>query len=336
MRILLLLLLAFTATFSTGMAKTPDSPDRERRDRSVDPFLKASIGLYPKNCSATIIYYNSRTKTAYALGCAHCYKELKGKAPTARTYFVGNKREIRDFHTVVIAMDAAHDLCLVSFKPNFEPHWVPVARSTSPFYKPTETRSEQRVIVSGRDAGLPSGDRRPSVYEAFIRKANSDWWMESKQSQSRGGRSGGGVMTEDAKWLIGVVHGSHKENAKHGYWIPLHRIHQFLNKHKYGWLAGVPRYAVHQIPIVDHSGRRLSKESYIPLPGHNDNYKYQEEGKNATYQSRSYSGYRSSSNFRIQMDWKRKQGISRQSSNRFYEEPSQQNGLRWEDRYRRR
>ena len=336
MRILFLTLLAFAAFFSTGMAKTPDSPERERRDQNVEPFLKAAVGLAPKNCSATIIHYDIKTKTAYALGCAHCYKELKGKNPVVRTYFVGDTREIRDFHTVVIALDARNDLCLVSFKPNFEPHWVPVGRETSSFFDPDTADAGQRVIVTGRDAGLPSGDRRPSAYEAFVRKPASSWWMESKQSDSRGGRSGGGVMTDDAQWLVGVVHGSHKEDAKHGYWIPLNRIHQFLKANKHGWLIGIPRYAAYKIPVVDHTNRQSYSETYIPIPNHNEEFQYRAKGKNATYQSRSYSSYRSGSDFSFQMDWQREQRASRQSGYRFYEKSPEPHGLRWEDRYRRR
>tara|TARA_Y100000034_G_scaffold136971_1_gene217772 strand:- start:10245 stop:11177 length:933 start_codon:yes stop_codon:yes gene_type:complete len=245
---------------------SPQKPERERRDQGVDPFLKVSVGAeIPHSCSGTLIYY-SDDGYAYVIGCGHCHGSVGSKVRII-TYFVGDTRETRKFDGVVVAISQKEDLCIMKFKPDFEPNWVPIGQKDSPFFKPSGAPKGQRIVVTGRDAGLPSGNRDPAAYEAFIRETNDDWYLRSRQSQSRGGRSGGGVMTEDCRWLIGVNHGrgSTVRGIGHGLWAPLHRIHRFLEANQLEWLLDVQSGA-RTIPIVDHEGGRSFDRLYIPLP----------------------------------------------------------------------
>jgi hypothetical protein len=243
---------------------TPENPERERRDTAVAPFLAPAIGTEgTKSCSGTIVYYDGLKATAYILACAHCY-ENKAERPKVRTYFADGKREVREFRGTIIAIDQEEDLAVITFHPNFIPDWVPIAPKDSRYFRPSEAPIGHRIVVTGRDAGLPDGDRRPAAYEAFVREDDDDWYLESKQSQSRGGRSGGGVMTTNRQWLIGVNHGrvENKQKMGHGLWAPLHRIHKFLEENNLAWLANVGDIPRH-LPIVDQTGNKYP-QGYLP------------------------------------------------------------------------
>lgn len=245
---------------------TPSNPERERRDQGVTPFLAPAIGTEGSySCSGTIVYYDEPNATAYILGCAHCYRG-KSEKPTIITYFVNGKREIREFKGKVIAINQSEDLAVLTFQPDFIPDWVPIGPADLNYFKPTQSPVGRRIIVTGRDAGLADRDRRPAAYESFIRKDNDDFYLESIQSQSRGGRSGGGVITVNRQWLIGVNHGraSTVDGIGHGLWAPLYRIHRFLKENDLDWLitvGDVPSY----LPIVGID-QRHTPNRYVPRP----------------------------------------------------------------------
>jgi hypothetical protein len=270
-------LLANPPPSSSTPVTTPINPERERRDVGVTAFLEPAIGTEGRtSCSGTIVYYDGPKATAYILGCAHCYKGLSEQLKV-RTYFVNGKREVREFRGTIVAIDPKEDLVVITFQPDFIPNWVPIGPKDSPYYHPTEAPIGRRIVVTGRDAGLPDKDRRPAAYEAFIREDDHDRYLESRQSQSRGGRSGGGVMTTNRQWLIGVNHGrgpTAKEMG-HGLWTPLHRIHKFLKANDLEWLANVGDTPRH-LPIVDDRGnkyptgyipRLIPSNQYTPLDG---------------------------------------------------------------------
>lgn len=243
---------------------SPEKPERERRDEIVDPFLRVSIGTEGSfSCSGTICYYDENTAKAYILCCGHCYKS-KNERPKVRTYFVNGKRQINEFKGTILALDHKNDLAVISFEPDFIPDWVPIGPKDSPFYYPTKAPVGERVVVTGRDSGLSDGNRNPAAYEAFIRKVNDDWHLESIQSQSRGGRSGGGVMTTNRQWLIGVNHGrgSTQDGIGHGLWAPLYRIYPFLERNGLIWLTEVGNIP-NKIPIVDELNHKYP-DGYIP------------------------------------------------------------------------
>jgi len=249
----------------------PENPERERRDEGVYPFLTPSIGTEGRtSCSGTIVYYDARQATAYTLACAHCYRI--NERPKVRTYFVDGKREIREFPGTIVAINADEDLAVITFHPDFVPNWIPIGPKDCQYYRPTEAPVGRRVVVTGRDAGLPDKDRRPAAYEAFIREDDNDRYLESRQSQSRGGRSGGGVMTTNCQWLIGVNHGrtSTKEGVGHGMWVPLHRIHKFLEDNDLEWLGEVSEL-YRKIPIVNKTNKKYP-DGYIPRFVPNNQY----------------------------------------------------------------
>ena len=242
---------------------SPDNPERERRDAQVTPFLTVAIGTEgTKSCSGTICYYDDKTGVAYAIACAHCYTE--SEECTVRSYFVNGRRKVKYSKAKVIAHDEYNDLSMITFKPSFVPDWVPLGLRESPFFYPSRAPNGVRVIVTGRDAIPDKNDRRPAAYEAFIRRTNDNWYLHSRQSQSYGGRSGGGIMTTNRQWLIAVNYGRDEtvNGIGHGLWMPLHRIHKFLKQNDLYWLTKVgnmPQW----IPV---KGNQRYHKGYMPIP----------------------------------------------------------------------
>ena len=251
------------------LVTSPERPERERRDEGVLPWLEVSVEVF--RGSGTIVYYDERSNTAWVLTCAHVfYSDQDTGKFKIRVFYVDGEYEKRQYPAKLIARDSRNDLAMMTFKPDFKPKWIAIGPKDSPFYDPTRAPVGKRVVVTGRDGGT-----EPAAYEAFVRTPDHQdgWYLESRQSQSRGGRSGGGVMTTDRRWLVGVNHGRANtvNGIGHGLWMPLNRIHPFLQRHKLDWLIKVGNLARH-IPIKNHDGRKFPSD-FIPYPTLPDLYK---------------------------------------------------------------
>ena len=84
----------------------------------------------------------------------------------------------------------------------------------------------------------------------------------TEKNGPRGGRSGGGVFTDDGQ-LIAICS---RGGGGYGYWSALSQIHKFLKEEKMGFvLEGAA--SARLIPVVDTKDPRLRFPSdYVPLP----------------------------------------------------------------------
>jgi hypothetical protein len=83
----------------------------------------------------------------------------------------------------------------------------------------------------------------------------------TQKNSPRGGRSGGGVMTDNVE-LIAIC--SRGGNG-YGYWSSLNQIYKFLRKEKLDFLLETP---VRKIPIKDmNNAQGTYPRDYIPIPG---------------------------------------------------------------------
>lgn len=221
--------------------------------------------------SGTMSYYDSKNNWMYVISCGHLFSQGMGTAdhykrnPSKRTIevFYNNEKKlskVKSFQAEVLChvwQNNVHDVSLMRFKPDWEHPWVaPVV-------------PKNFVLQKGKGYHNCGCDGRSETahYLVTFSHANMRSGVEElicTNNVARGGRSGGGLMTDDRK-LFGIT--SRSDRTSTSYYTSYKQIHDFLTKQGFDFVLQDSSSAARQIPIIDRNGPQGDyPDDYIPLP----------------------------------------------------------------------
>jgi hypothetical protein len=222
--------------------------------------------------SGTICYYDSQKNLAYVISCGHLWD--KGALSAAQALqknitceidvFYHNEQKLPNPKTYQAKLlfyshlDGA-DYSLMSFTPDWQPDYAPIA----PLNFPIPKGSKQHSIGCDKVTEVAN-------YEIEIIGIQGDDLVTFRNSP-RPGRSGGGLLTNEG-WFIGICWGTEfRDGSGKGYFTPLSVIHAGFQKNGYGFILGqsLPSNELaRKIPIRDRTGPQVEyPKDYVPLPG---------------------------------------------------------------------
>jgi len=250
------------------------TPGWEERGEQYAKWLAPSVRITKNGSggSGTICYYDSSENWAYIISCGHLFSngykshEECLKSPETRKVEVFYHNSIKlDKPEVYEAEVLCHvnylnsgvyDVSLMRFHPKWENPWIcPIA--------PLNYQLEKRKYYHscGCD-GLREVAHYLVKYEAesFTNDGLSE--IITSDNNPRGGRSGGGVMTDDVR-LVFICSRGNRSNA---YWTSLKQIHTFLKKEGFEDVLN-GRTLANKIPIIDRNNPQGKYPiNYIPSP----------------------------------------------------------------------
>ena len=193
-------------------------------------FLAASVKIGVSNASGsgTIVYYDSKTKIAYVATCGHLWtpgimeveagkkKALKCKVIT---WYHNDKKldapKTYDADVIFYSYIDGQDTALISFKPDWEPNYFPLGPADYTY----------KVGQHGHSCGCDAGSEVAHYDIKFLGIQGAD--LVTTENSPRPGRSGGGLMNDEGKY-IGTCWGTqYRDGTGKGYFTPLSVIHKF-------------------------------------------------------------------------------------------------------------
>lgn len=247
----------------------------EQRGPEFRKFLAASVKISVSGASGsgTIIYYDQQKNTAYVATCGHLWSRGTMSAEEGRRrnlrckvivwYHNDTKLESTktyDANVIFYSHVSGADTALVTFQPDWQPEYYPIAPSNYDYKKGA------RVHSCGCDGG-----REVAHYDVEIIGIRGRDLVTFRNSP-RPGRSGGGLM-DDNGYYIGTCWGTSSYSGDgEGYFTPLSVIHTVFRQNGYEFLLAIePGGSVaRQLPIVDRVGPpQQYPKDYIMLPGKN-------------------------------------------------------------------
>lgn len=219
--------------------------------------------------SGTICYYDEAENWAYVISCGHLFsngyksfEEYKKKPGTRKVeVFYHNEKkldkpDVYQAEVLCHVCNMPYDVSLLRFKPRWKDPWVcPIAP------KDYKLEPQKEYHSCGCD-GLTEAAHYMVTYLEEKQRGEVTEIITSNKNGPRGGRSGGGVMTDDYQLVFICSRG----DSGHAYWTSLQQIHTFLAKE--GFQAVLDgRTLANQIPIVDRNGPQGKYPgNYIPTP----------------------------------------------------------------------
>ena len=231
----------------------------EERGEQWAKWLSPSVMVTSYNGgggSGTICHYDG--EYAYVISCGHLYpsgrrsfNDLKDNPIYKKiTVFYHNEKKLdspREYKGETLCYvqylrNNVYDVSLLRFKPDWDNPWVvPIA--------PIDYKLEKNKYYHscGCDGLTP-------VAHYLVRYLSEDIVGNISQiittdNNPRGGRSGGGVMTDDGKLLFICSRGG----GGYAYWTSLKQIHNFLNEEKFSFVLNNFQFA-QKLPIIDKIG----------------------------------------------------------------------------------
>lgn len=247
------------------------SPGWEERGVEFIKWLSPSVRI--GGGSGTMCYYDSETGWMYVISCGHLFQrgrmsredyEKKRVVKTVEVFYHNSKKLniISKYEAEVLAHvwgdsdSDIFDVSLMRFKPDWKDPWfLPIA---SLDFQYRESDLYRSCGCDGRS------EVAHYVVEFMGEKKNGTTTELMTQSNGpRGGRSGGGLFTDDGQ-LIGICS---RGGRGYGYWSSLNQIHEFLKKEKFDYILQ-PTNLARKIPVVDEKVPDMKfPDDYIPLPG---------------------------------------------------------------------
>jgi hypothetical protein len=239
----------------------------EQRGIEYRKYLSASLKISVNGGagSGTIVFYDKKTNTAYVASCGHLWQpgtlsstKAKEKKITCKvTTWYHNEEKLKEpktydadlnFYSFVDGCDTS----LVSFHPDWEPNYFPIA-SKDYIYQEGE-----QVHSLGCD-----GAKEVAHYNVEIVRIDGGNLVTIRNSP-RPGRSGGGLM-DNNDYYIGTCWGTTDlDGSGQGFFTPLSVIHEFWSKNGYSWLlVGAD---AKKIKIVDGKNNKMIDEDLILVP----------------------------------------------------------------------
>lgn len=244
----------------------------EERGEEYNKFLAVSVQIKapsgPGSSSAgsgTIIYYNKKENIAYVATCGHLWNEgemtySQGKIKKMKCKVITwyhNEIKLKtpaEYEAEVIFYSYVRgcDTALVTFKPDWNPSYYPIAPKDYNYVK------GKKVHSLGCD-----GAKEVAHYNVEILGIR-DKNLVTVQNSPRPGRSGGGLMDEN--FYIGTCWGTSAfDGTGQGYFTPLSVIHEYWSKNEFDWLLKVNK---RKIKIINRNTNKeeIFDEDYILTP----------------------------------------------------------------------
>jgi len=249
------------------------------RGQHVARWLEPGVRIQVTDAlgSGTIIFFDRRDGFAYIQSCGHLWdgnmsaEEGKKRGVTCKVfvqYKEGKKlTEPIAYPATVLFYNnnnkdphLCQDVSLLRFKPDFEPNYFPVA--------PAEYQVQQGQIL--HSVGCDHGSEVAHYGVRIIGERGEQWTdLVTTENSPRPGRSGGGLISDDAVY-VGICWGTTQVDGKgNGYFTPLRTIRFYNETNGYGWLNDVRGLGspARRLPIIDRNNEQLKYlEGYIPLP----------------------------------------------------------------------
>jgi hypothetical protein len=245
-------------------------PGWEERGPEFIPWLAPSVRI--NGGSGTMCFYDPQDNWMYVISCGHLFKdgyysrEYYKKNPKSITVEVfyhndkklsqwkGYKAEIVCHVCEVWGSNGIWDVSLMRFHPDWEnPVFAPIA-------------PEDYKMESGKMYHSLGCDGRSEVAHYLVefvneRQRGAVTEYVTVKNAPRGGRSGGGVMTDDVQ-LVAICS---RGGGDYGYWSSLNQIYKLLRREKLDFILETP---ARKIPIKDmNNPQEEYPKDYIPLPG---------------------------------------------------------------------
>ena len=246
------------------------APGWEERGPEFRKWLAPSVRI--GGGSGTMVYYDPKTGWMYVISCGHLFDrgrkssedyEKTGAKKTIEIFYQNNKKlnMVRKYEAEVIAHvwgdnnSSVFDVSLMRFKPDWKDPWcLPIA--------PVNFKYERGKYY--HSCGCDGRSEVAHYLVQFVEERDNGTITEvvTEKNGPRGGRSGGGVFTDDGQ-LIGICS---RGGGGYGYWTSLNQIHKFLKEEGFDFIIGTSA-AARLIPIVD-TDRPDQKfpSDYIPIP----------------------------------------------------------------------
>jgi hypothetical protein len=243
----------------------------EQRDAQYRRWLSNGLKISTSGASGsgTIVYYNPDDGWAYVQSCGHLWggnmdgEEGKRRNRTCEVIaWYHNDKKLNSKRTykaevLYYSNSRGRDISLMRFKPDWEPHYLPIAPEDWSY------RKGERLHSVGCD-----GAREVAHYDVETIGLRSGDWPDlvTTRNSPRPGRSGGGLSTND--YYVGICWGTSDYSGDgNGYFTPLNTIREFNERNGYGWLNDVGHSLARQIPVIDRNNPQGKyPRNYIPLP----------------------------------------------------------------------
>ena len=239
----------------------------EQRGIEYRKYLSASLKINVKNGagSGTIIFYDKKNNTAYVASCGHLWQpgvlnsdKAKEKKITCKvTTWYHNDVKLEEpknyeaelcFYSYVNGCDTS----LISFHPDWEPEYFPIAPKDYVYKEGTMAHS----------IGCDSA-KEVAHYDVEIAGIVGKNLVTVRNSP-RPGRSGGGLI-DNNDYYIGTCWGTTDfDGSGQGFFTPLNVIHDFWSMNGYSWLLA--RADATKIKIIDGYDRKIIDEDLVLVP----------------------------------------------------------------------
>lgn len=235
-------------------------------------FIKwNSTGVRIGGGSGTLSYYDQESNFMYVVSCGHLFNQGKGTAAYYRSnpkfvtveVFYHNEKKLSQpeaYKAEVLChvwQSSIYDVSLMRFKPKWENPWTyPVAALD---YEMQANSYYHNVGCDGRS--------EVAHYLVKFSQTNIRNGVEELiciENVARGGRSGGGLLSDDGK-LVGIT--SRSDRVSTSYYSSFKQIHQFLQEQGFEFVLQGSNDWARDLPILDRNNPQGNyPRDYIPLP----------------------------------------------------------------------
>jgi len=246
--------------------KTETRPGWEERGPEWIKWL--AVGVRFPNGSGTICYFDPETKYAYVISAGHLfsgrslrYDPNRKPKMTEIDVFYHNERKLdkpKSYPCEVLCYqnfsDSVWDVAICRFKADWDVEWY---ASIAP--KDYKLKKGHNYHSTGCDGLTPVAHYSVKYVEERDRGPVTE--IITVENGPRGGRSGGGVMTDDGQLIFICSRGN-----SYAYWTSLQQIHKFLElESEFEFILNSDIAA--RVPIHDQKDpTRVFPPGYIPLP----------------------------------------------------------------------
>lgn len=252
---------------------------KEQRDAQFRNFLSASVKIEIEkgSGSGTIIYYDPYKNLAYVASCGHLWPEGIVNEQDAKSrmikckiiaFYHNNKKlsSPKEYNATVVfySFIRGQDTSLLTFTPDWEPDYFPIAPTSYEYFK------SQKLHSMGCDQGTEVAHYEVEVKSLGYPMYHSSPSLITVKNSPRPGRSGGGLITDNG-YYVGTCWGTEFKNGSgEGFFTPLNAIHTFwLQQKSYRFLLNRKKneFVALKLPIVDRNTRQKKyAKNYILVP----------------------------------------------------------------------
>lgn len=242
-------------------------------ERGIEFVKYNSTGVRIGGGSGTMSYYDADKNWMYVISCGHLFFQGRG----SRDYYQKNPKTMRidifyqndkkmetykSYEAEVLCHvweSNIYDVSLLRFKIDWKDPWtIPVVDEDF------ELKSENWYHNIGCDGMTEVAHYLVKFYQYNTRNGNIE--IICTDNVARGGRSGGGLLTDDRK-LIGIT--SRSDRISTSYYSSYRQIYKFLKEENFEFVVSKNELA-REIPIIDrNSPQKKYPREYIPIPSNN-------------------------------------------------------------------